>query len=83
MKLKKTKKETIEDLKQIRDLFYQSQLLQNKAKVILNKHFDIKDYEIYKNNEFYKIWNIETFLNLYSCEELTKQLIKKLLKNEK
>ena len=78
----KTKEEKIKQLKEIKSLFYQSYLLQNRAKVLLSDFFIIDNNSEYLNNDFFKIYEINTSTGLYESEIKTELLINKLYNNQ-
>jgi hypothetical protein len=74
----KTTNEQIKDLHEVKKLFYQAYILQNKAKCILSENFVIDNESKFLENEFYKIYEIKTSTNLYLSEVQTQNLIDKI-----
>lgn len=72
--------ESIQDLKEVQTLLYNAYLLQNSAKCILSKHFDIDSNSEYEKNDFFNVYKINTERGLYQCEIATQNLIEKLNK---
>jgi hypothetical protein len=66
------------DLHEVKKLFYQAYILQNKAKCILSENFKIDSESEYLKNDFFKIYNIKTATNIYDSEVQTQILIDKI-----
>lgn len=74
----KTTTEQLNDLKEVKKLFYESYMLQNRAKCLLSENFKIDNENKYLENDFYMIYNINTSTNLYLSEVQTQILIDKI-----
>jgi len=78
----KTTTEQLNDLKEVKKLFYESYMLQNRAKCLLSENFKIDNEYKYLENDFYKIYEINTSTGLYESEIKTDLLINKLYNNQ-
>lgn len=74
----KTTNEQLKDLNEVKKLFYESYILQNRAKCLLSENFKIDNESKFLKNEFYQIYEINTSTNLYLCEVQTQILIDKI-----
>jgi|LakMenE18May11ns_1017448.scaffolds.fasta_scaffold7157459_1 hypothetical protein len=74
----KTTTEQLNDLKEVKKLFYESYILQNRAKCLLSENFKIDNESKFLKNEFYQIYEINTSTNLYHSEVKTQILIDKI-----
>ena len=77
-KMRKPKKEQIEDLKKALVLIEKAYFLQNECDIILFENFDIDDDCKFLNDDFYNIKSINTSSPLYKKEIAILNLLKKL-----